>query len=715
MVCAFGQCTNLARSSTIPLMAANLPPIDLDKVEAKFRNAVLNAWTAATRRGGVVGGDVYNALWNGDWEKAIEVAARGGAIRIADEHAAVYVQQGQQTAANLQDIARVAVRFDVVNDRAVNYMQRERLRLIREFTDSQRMALRTVMEDGITRGIGPRDMAREFRASVGLTQSQVKSVSNFRTYLEQAQFGNRTALERALRDRRFDPSIQRALETGTPIDRARVARMTQRYRERYIKYRAEVIARTEGLRAANSGTVEAMQQAIDDPDVPITEQETWKTWIATKDERTRDSHSFLSGMKIMNNDVFHGLYGALRYPHDPQAPARETVMCRCTLAYTLTNKPASRTPPSAKKPPTKKPATRTKPPAKKPKAKPRARPKPTPKPKPSPARPPVVPPTPARTAPAAPPTVNRTAGERSWHNKSWDDAPDDLKRLVERTPALDIVTKTPGRNAYMKHTTRMIEMDELDDATRHGQGTWRHEFGHWVDSRAGTGGKFASDTSEFRDAIGTTRARLMKNGTVDADIDSTRYNTGRQSIDVAHELRDRPRAERKKIVDDAFAKAGLDRDEVEQFLRKDGMLGSPDGFNGQETDMILLRFARAYDDLDPQAIGDLLLHKGGATSALLEDAGGGLKRITKGGNWARQNTGVGQGWSDMTDAITEGRANSGWTHTSEYYAKDRAARGKEIVANITQVYGAGPMGEKLLKKFVPDLYRLTRQYMGLDD
>ena len=40
--------------------------------------------------------------------------------------------------------------------------------------------------------------------------------------------------------------------------------MVERYRERYVKYRAEVIGRTEALRAVHAGNYEGYLQAIDE-------------------------------------------------------------------------------------------------------------------------------------------------------------------------------------------------------------------------------------------------------------------------------------------------------------------------------------------------------------------------------------------------------------------------------------------------------------------
>ena len=209
-------------------------------------------------------------------------------------------------------------------------MQQERLALIREFTEQQRQATRLAMTDGITRGLNPIDQARAFRNSIGLTQRQQASVINYRRLLEQASLGDGEALTRSLRDRRFDPTIRRAIRTGEPLSQAQIDRMVERYGDRSVKYRAEVIGRTEAQRAVHAGQDEAIRQAVEDG--PIEPPEVRREWISARDGRVRDSHADLNGVVRGLDETFPGRDGALRFPGDPWAPPSETIQCRCSLA-----------------------------------------------------------------------------------------------------------------------------------------------------------------------------------------------------------------------------------------------------------------------------------------------------------------------------------------------------------------------------------------------
>jgi hypothetical protein len=285
----------------------------------------------ATRRG--LDLDELAALIEaGRYDEALQSAARSGAVSLADEYAAVYVASGKDTSAFLEDVLEVVVRFDGVNQRAVEHLQAERLRMVREFTADQRAATRAALVDGVERGINPVDMARAFRDSVGLTERQQAAVSNYRRLLER---GSLEALDRQLRDARFDGAVRRAVREGKPLTKVQVDRMVARYSERYVKYRSEVIGRTEALRAVHAASDESYRQAVDDG--LLRREQLQRKWVTAKDERVRKSHSRLNGEVRSLDEGWAADEGTLRYPGDPDAPASETVMCRCALSTRLSD------------------------------------------------------------------------------------------------------------------------------------------------------------------------------------------------------------------------------------------------------------------------------------------------------------------------------------------------------------------------------------------
>ena len=63
-----------------------------------------------------------------------------------------------------------------------------------------------------------------------------------------------------------------------------------------------------------------------------------KTWLSIMDARVRDSHRHLHRTTLPMSRLFHGIYGTLRFPHDPNAPAAEIMRCRCRMAIHLKGK-----------------------------------------------------------------------------------------------------------------------------------------------------------------------------------------------------------------------------------------------------------------------------------------------------------------------------------------------------------------------------------------
>ena len=60
-----------------------------------------------------------------------------------------------------------------------------------------------------------------------------------------------------------------------------------------------------------------------------------KEWLATMDDKTRDSHAELNGQKANIDEPFHSSLGDIMYPGDPNAEPSNYYNCRCTLLYDI--------------------------------------------------------------------------------------------------------------------------------------------------------------------------------------------------------------------------------------------------------------------------------------------------------------------------------------------------------------------------------------------
>ncbi len=258
-----------------------------------------------------------------------------GALAIADEIAPnlattldqVYTASGLNSAEFLRSRVDTLFDFNTTNARSVQALQQTRLRLVREFTVGQRQATQEFLQDAFRRGLSPIEQARELQQSIGLTRHQAKSVTNFRRMLENR---DPQILTRTLRDRRFDASIRRSIRTGVPLTPQQIDRQVGRYRDRWVRHRADTIARTETLAAASAADEELFQQAIDAG--VIEADQLVNTWRARL-RNTRDSHlSPLNGQTRRIGEPFRSNAGVrLRFPGDPSAPAAERINCQCVV------------------------------------------------------------------------------------------------------------------------------------------------------------------------------------------------------------------------------------------------------------------------------------------------------------------------------------------------------------------------------------------------
>lgn len=155
--------------------------------------------------------------------------------------------------------ARIGLSFTLDNPAVIRWAERhvgqQIVGLEATTRDAVVQRVRDIVSRSIVEGIPPRQQARSIRDVVGLTEHQAKSVALYREGL---------------------------IETETP--RRQIDRLVAARRKRMIAQRAEAIARTETIRAAERGKLQAWRDAVDegllDPTV------TRRVWLATDDDRT---------------------------------------------------------------------------------------------------------------------------------------------------------------------------------------------------------------------------------------------------------------------------------------------------------------------------------------------------------------------------------------------------------------------------------------------
>jgi uncharacterized protein with gpF-like domain len=92
--------------------------------------------------------------------------------------------------------------------------------------------------------------------------------------------------------------------------------------------RARTIARTESAIASQSGQHASMVDASENLGMPME-----KTWVATSDDATRETHAEADGQTVDMNAAFVVGDSKLLYPSDPDGPLEEVINCRCGVVY----------------------------------------------------------------------------------------------------------------------------------------------------------------------------------------------------------------------------------------------------------------------------------------------------------------------------------------------------------------------------------------------
>lgn len=300
--------------------------------EAQFKVEFLAALAAI--ESSIDLGALATLLEQGRFAEAFEVVGLAAA-RLGSVFAEQFVIAGIDTGNFLTaDVGEVIIAFDQTNVRAVQAMRQNQLRLVTNFTEQQRRATQAALIDGIQQGKNPREIARTFRNSIGLTEQQERWVRNYERALRDL---DRNALARELRDRRFDPSVRRAIDRGEPLTPAQIDKMVDRYRQRALKLRSETIARTEALRVAHEGTDEMYLQAIESGQ--LQGDQLIRIWNTAGDHLVRDfgrgaqtSHVTMNGQQRLIGEPFTSGAGNLTLHPGRFGVGLEDINCRCIVS-----------------------------------------------------------------------------------------------------------------------------------------------------------------------------------------------------------------------------------------------------------------------------------------------------------------------------------------------------------------------------------------------
>lgn len=259
---------------------------------------------------------LINALESGDVGKVLglltlDKAADAFAALQPAVQTGVY-SAGAYAATQIVQASGATFSFGQLNPRLISWLQAYSFNLIQQINDQTREAVRQYLVQGMTAGKNPKDVAREVKQIIGLTEKQAKAVQNYRKELETFHLkrtagsyglGNKvnrvnttqvTILDgdglntdginaRRLRDFRYDGQLKTAMTSGKPLKAEQIDKMVAAYQRKFLAYRSRTIARTEALRTTNMGIQDGWRQAIEAGKVP--EDLVRKQFIVARDER----------------------------------------------------------------------------------------------------------------------------------------------------------------------------------------------------------------------------------------------------------------------------------------------------------------------------------------------------------------------------------------------------------------------------------------------
>lgn len=226
-----------------------------DRLVPSLRRAFLDAVARASAS--VTWSEVVAAMERGDFGLLQRIGFSGtlgnelrATLRPVLDRA--IVGGGNATVQRMPASVQAVVRFDLTNPRAVEAVDQQVATVVRELVNVNHQAVQSVIRQGFTRGVAPRDMARQMRESIGLTPQYALAVDRYRAGLE---------------------------EQGVSLGRQQ--QLAGAYAERLRRLRAVTVARTETIRAANAGQQAAWGTAVQER---VLERDVRQVWIVTPDD-----------------------------------------------------------------------------------------------------------------------------------------------------------------------------------------------------------------------------------------------------------------------------------------------------------------------------------------------------------------------------------------------------------------------------------------------
>jgi hypothetical protein len=188
---------------------------------------------------------------------------------------------------------RVTIAFDVLNPRVLDAVRALDTEVVHRFGDQTRRGLLATVAAGLRDRKTPAQIARELRASVGLTEKQAARVEQLRAEL-----------------------------ATTGLSPSEIEQRIEAFRRNAIRRNASTLARTASLDAMKLGQKLAWDDAI--AKGLVDRDRLRKTWRGVMDDRERPTHRAMEGETRRYDEP---------YSNGQMIPGDSEYNCRCVSVY----------------------------------------------------------------------------------------------------------------------------------------------------------------------------------------------------------------------------------------------------------------------------------------------------------------------------------------------------------------------------------------------
>lgn len=294
-----------------------------------------------------------------------------------------------------------------------------------------------------------------------------------------------------------------------------------------------------------------------------------------------------------------------------------------------------------------------------------------------------------------PPPWDVTTVTGKWHQASMDDAPEWLRKAFAVTGEVKIRERI-GSISQLSGDT--ITMGHPRD-TPIGKAVWRHEFGHRMDAVRAKKRFMRSAESDFTDSM-KLDGEALKSGSGMGRVSKAQTSIMDANLKAQRQVADELSAlngpqERTQWLKNIAEENGLKLDEFRTWFTLHSAPGDLD-IGGIGRDVWEARFLTAWKRGDARGLLDSM-------EQVLRGENGGLISEKQ---FRAYDKGVPGMVSDLFSAASGNKVEGCGRHKPSYY-RQRSGWGRqaESWANITSITGTGTVGELLLERFAPEMFK----------